>query len=275
MNRQSTRGAAAAPTTPGQAGPGSDEPPDAIAAAAGRIGRPQGLDGLPLPEPPIVPREIIGRDDRRAVTDTRLPPWRLVCHLVIERSDGATATATAWLGGPATVYTAGHNLRYTAQGHQAHRVWVVPGRAGNTAPFGVHEASGFDMHPRWKEAESPDADLGVLWLPSALGNSLGWFGFQALADAQLQGLAVASAGYPEDRPLGTQWADGQRIHRVESRMLAYGLDTVPGQSGSPVFVVDAQGRATALGVHVYGRAHENLGLRLTSDQVAQLTAWWR
>ena len=249
----------------------------APATAALPLAQAAALPTEPWPSAPgLKPLDIIGRDDRQPVPDAGQPPWCLVCHLLIEDSQGRTHTGTGWLAGPFTVFTAGHNLLYRRVGHQARRVWVVPGRQGAQAPLGIFESTQFDVHPQWRAGDSAEVDVGVVWLPPSAGPAKGWFGFSAQPDPVLQGLAVRSSGYPDDRlPFGSQWFTDSQIHRVQPQMLAYGLDTLPGQSGSPVFALDASGRAVAVGVHVYGAGHENLGVRISRPIFDQLSAWWR
>lgn len=222
------------------------------------------------------PRTILGPDNRQRVPTVSAPPWQMVCHLLIQNTAGRWFSGTGWLGGPSTVYTAGHNLWDAQAGHQAVRVWVVPGRDGDLGPHGQYEASGFEVHPQWRAQGAPDVDLGVVWLPQAVGSTLGWFGFSQQPDAVLQGLTVRTSGYPDDLPpFGSQWQTDASIHRASPRMLAYGLDTERGQSGSPVYVGDAQGRAVVVGVHVYGAARENLAVRIDAATFGTLSAWWR
>lgn len=235
-----------------------------------------------LPVPPLLPKDIIGRDDRLPVPDVRQSPWRWVCQLWMEDAFGTKRTGTGWLAGPSTVFTAGHNLRYTVQGHEAKRVWVMPGRDGDTALYTL-EASDFAVHPDWQQSERADVDVGVLWLPEAVGNDLGWFGFSAQADSVLMGLHVRTSGYPacdktkptQCKPEGTQWFADSTIDRVWPGLLAYSLDTNAGQSGSPVFAQDQDGRPIVVAIHVYGDVSENLGVRLSKPIVETLSGWWR
>lgn len=226
--------------------------------------------------PSLHPRDVIGRDDRHPVPDSRQRPWCQVCHLVIEDTRGSFHTGTGWLAGPSTVFTAGHNLLYRRQGHEAVRVWVMPGRAGATAPGGQWESRAFDVHPQWRATGRAEADVGVVWLPEPAGQALGWFGFSAQPDSVLQGLPVRTAGYPDDlAPFGSQWFVDGRVAEAGAAMLAYALDTMGGQSGSPVFTFDADGRAVAVGIHVYGAVTRNLALRITQPVFDTLSAWWR
>jgi len=246
------------------------------------LGTLNGNDAPPLPFPPptaddIEPMDIIGVDSRVEITDTRAIPWRLVCHLVVENDKNLFFTGTGWLGGPSTVYTASHVLLDETQAHRARRVWVIPGRLGKLGR--TFEAVGFVTHPKWSIGQDAGADVAAIWLPTQIGKQLGTFGFRTLSDTALNQLPVESAGYPDDRdlgrPIGTPMRCSDRIRGVLPQFLATQLDTQMGQSGSPVFVRDAQGQPIALGIHAYGNPTMNHAVRLTSDLVQQLIAWWR
>ncbi|MBL8484961.1 MAG: trypsin-like serine protease [Rhodocyclaceae bacterium] len=219
---------------------------------------------------------VIGDDDRKSVPDPTAAPWRMVCHLIIQDDANQFHTGTGWLAGPSTIFTAGHNLLNHETGRHALRVWAVPGRNGNSAPNGQFEGPAFDVHPRWRDADVPDCDLGVVWLAQAIGHNLGWFGFSVQPDRVLQGLLVRCSGYPDDpRRFGTQWFADSAARVVAPQLLGYTLDTTTGQSGSPVFAQDGSGRATAVGVHVNGVTTENLAVRVTQGIFDQMTRWWR
>lgn len=225
--------------------------------------------------PMLRPEDIIPPvDNRQPIADSRLVPWRFICHLVLEDQAGRLFGGTGWLAGPRTVFTAGHNLLHVAQNYQARKVTVFPGRNGaNGTPFGGAVAASFDVHPKWRNTGRGEFDCGVVWLPQPVPNSFGWFGFHAESDAALMAGSVVCSGYPEDKDQ-TQWFDSSRIHRVSPQLLAYGLDTLPGHSGSPVFRNKATG-PVAVGVHVYGNRIENLGVRITPEIEELFKQWWR
>lgn len=221
------------------------------------------------------PQFTFGDDDRTFIQDTTRVPWRCVCQLVMEGTDGREVLGTGWLAGPRTVLTAGHNLLSREPPHEASKVWVLPGRCGDAVPYGFYSSTSFAVHPAWQQGFDRTSDIGVVWLDKPIGDQLGWFGLAAHDDAMLRGLLVNNAGYPADKPLGTQWFNAGRIQEVRPKIISYGLDTEPGQSGSPIFYFDAQMRRIVVAAHVYGDAAENLGVRVTAALYATLNAWIR
>jgi glutamyl endopeptidase len=221
------------------------------------------------------PQTRIGHDDRVPIADTTHLPWRCICQLVVDGLGAEQALGTGWMAGARTVLTAGHNLVSHKTGRQATRITVVPGRQVDMAPFDFFRSTRFDVHPRWREQGDEQFDLGVIWLDAAVGEHIGWFGFGSRSDEQLDNLIVNTAGYPADKRLGTQWFNAGRISQIEPRALVYGLDTEAGQSGSPVFAIDARDERVVLAVHAYGGDASNRGIRITDDVFSLFSDWVR
>ena len=221
------------------------------------------------------PQSVVGKDDRVPIVDTTQLPWRSVCQLVVDGLHDQQVLGTGWMAGPRTVLTAGHNLFSHKFRRQATRVTVVPGRQGDVAPFGFFPSRRLDVHPRWRSAGDKSCDLGVVWLNAAVGEQVGWFGFGSRLDTQLNNLIVNTTGYPADKRIGTQWFNAGRISNIGPRVLQYGLDTEAGQSGSPIFSVDAQDERLVLAVHVYGGDAINRGIRITDDVFNLFESWVR
>lgn len=221
------------------------------------------------------PQFTFGSDDRVPISDTSALPWRCVCQLVVEGLHGREVLGTGWMAGPRTVLTAGHNLLSHVGGHKAARAWVMPARSGDAVPFGYCSSTAFTVHPLWNSHADREHDIGAIWLDEPLGDRLGWFGISAFTQAQLTGLLVNNAGYPADKPLGTQWFNAGRVLKVKPRVITYGLDTEPGQSGSPIFLFTADQQRIVVAVHAYGDSRENIGVRITPGLFRTISEWIR
>lgn len=219
------------------------------------------------------PQSAIGKDDRVPVPNASALPWRCICQLVIEGLHDQQTLGTGWLAGPRTVITAGHNLYSFRNNRKATRVYVVPGREGNVAPFNYYQSTRFDVHEGWGGKGLEVQDLGVIWLGAPVGEKLGWFGMASYSDDQLSGLIVNTAGYPVDKRLGTQWFNAGRVDSVDQYTLRYGLDTEGGQSGSPVFEFDSDNRRITHAIHVYGGPSSNAGIRINNGVYDLIMAW--
>ncbi len=250
------------------------------------------IDGMPLGKlPPLAlsldaaPLAILPPvDSRQPVSDSRQPPACLVCQVTVQDSGGRLSVGTAWLAGPQTLITAGHVLAKPSKSWQAAQVWLVPGRAGPgsdaaSCPFGFAVAASWQVHPRWAMAESDDHDIAAIWLDRPLFQHLGWFGMFAPQPQALLQNSFICAGYPlrSRMAFGLQWLDKGVAHRVDPGRVAYRIDTDEGQSGAPLYAQDAQGRPWVVGVHTDGdlASHENRGVLITADILAQLRQWQR
>ena len=212
-------------------------------------------------------------DDRAPVSNTGAVPWRSICHLVMQGMHSIDVFGTGWMAGRHTLITAGHNLFSHQTGREPSRVIAIPGRHRDHAPFGFFEAERIEVHPLWRMTQSREHDIGAIWLKEPLGDAVGWFGVGAYDDDALHNLVINNAGYPGDKPMGTQWFNAGRVMGRDATTLSYGLDTAEGQSGSPIFHFDLEERRIVVAVHAYGLCPKNFGVRITPELFELLERW--
>lgn len=219
--------------------------------------------------------DVFGQDDRVPIQNSAGLPWRCVCHLVIRRSDNQFAFGTGWFAGPRIVVTAGHCIYDPEGSGWAKEVTVVPGRNGDAAPFGYQAGTHLQVHPNFVRNQDDAYDFGAVILPDTkLSAQVGWFGFGVFPDPDIILNPVNTGGYPFDKQFGTPWYNGGRISNLDEQFLYYMLDTMPGDSGSPVFRTTADGHRTALAIHT-GTKGTNRGVRITPEIHDQLTEWYK
>ncbi len=226
------------------------------------------------------PESVIGTDDRVRIVDTAVYPWRVHASLLIQMTDGSFASGTGFFIGPRTVITAGHCV--FVQGTGPSRGWVrsvtvMPGRNGTSLPYGsvVVGAAGIRSVSGWTNSGDSNWDIGALILPSNLGSQTGWLGFANCSDATLLATTANIAGYPGDKPTGTQWYHSRRMSSVTAQRLRYEVDTFGGQSGSAVYRLE-NGQRHAVGIHTNGVSPGipvNSGVRITQPVFDRLKAW--
>jgi len=80
------------------------------------------------------------------------------------------------------------------------------------------------------------------------------------------------AGYPGDKPFGELWGMSRKIASVTPQQLRYQIDTMGGQSGSPVYI-KRNNQRYVVGIHNYGGTTQNSATRITASIYQRLVAW--
>ena len=217
------------------------------------------------------PETVCGADDRARITPANDIPWRWICKLLIRFPNDTRVVGTGWFIGSRTVMTAAHCLHSQELGW-AQSIEVIPGLDEDRRPYGSQFGASFRATRAWIEDPKPEYDYGAIILPDdTLGNQVGWFGFIAPTDNELQGMAVNTSGYPGDKPSGTQWYNAGGITQVEERRIFYTIDTMGGQSGSPVWR-KVNDERHAVGIHAYGGC-PNSAARITTPVFENMLSW--
>jgi len=227
--------------------------------------------------PPPHAETVHGPDDRVQITDTAAYPWRAHASLLITAQDGSRWIGTGWFIGPHTLITAGHVVYIKNSGVPGRDGWVrtidvMPGRNGDSLPYGTVRSSNFRSVTGWTNDGDENFDYGAIIIPTALGDTTGWFGFAVYTDEDLLSAVGNISGYPGDKPTGTQWFDARRIASVNNRKVYYDIDTAGGQSGSAVFRA-INGDRYSIAIHAYGGATTNSGTRIIKPVFDNMIAW--
>ena len=227
--------------------------------------------------PPPAAETVHGPDDRVQITNTSVYPWRVHASLLITAADNSTWIGTGWFIGPHTLITAGHVVYIKNSGVPGRDGWVkkiqvMPGRNGNSLPYGSVTSSNFRSVTGWTNSGDQNYDYGAIIIPTDLGNATGWFGFGVYSDSTLVNAVGNISGYPGDKPTGTQWYDARKIASVNARKVYYDIDSFGGQSGSAVYQV-IDGARYGVAIHAYGGATTNSGTRIVQDVYNNMVAW--
>lgn len=199
-------------------------------------------------------------DSRLHETRTREFPWNTICHLGRDFGDGLWRGCSGALIGPRRVLTAAHCLFSLRLRRPPQRVRVAPGRTDRERlPYGAQLAVAGYVPRRFVHAASATErrvhDYGVLILARPFAGIRRHLPVRVLSDAALARLRASGsltvAGYPSDRPVGTQWHHSERLRQYTPRLLLYTVDTCPGHSGSPIWAALA-GEPVVVGIHTSG-----------------------
>ncbi len=219
------------------------------------------------------PPDVIGGDDRLALSDTVSVPWRRTCALRIRTRTGRSLAGTGWFIGPHTVMTAGHCVFIHDEGGWAESIEVIPALNGAERPFGSVFSSRFRAVAQWTDHENLDADYAAIILDTPLGNQTGWFAFSALDKQKLRSAEANLSGYPSDRDGATrQYFHARRIMSASSTRIFYDIDSSRGQSGACVWVLH-EGMRVAVGIHTRGDVTVNFGMRINEEVFNNMALW--
>ena len=217
---------------------------------------------------------IIGTDDRVRITQTTTFPWRAVCALRITAKDNTKWIGTGWLVSPRTVITAGHCVYMHDHGGWPKSIEVIPGMNDATRPYGSCTGTAFRSVAGWVNDKKREYDYGAIILPSNCrpGDKTGIFGFAVKDDPYLLNAYLNLSGYPGDKGGDQQWFMARKAKSVAPRVIYYEIDTMGGQSGSPVWVKVGTARY-AVGIHTNGVVSGNSATRIVTPVFNNIQTW--
>jgi V8-like Glu-specific endopeptidase len=238
------------------------------------------LDAIYASYPELLERDlrtteiILGQDQRTRILNTTSFPWNAICALKITAANGSRYIGTGWLISPRTVITAGHCVYMHDQGGWPRSIEVIPGMNDAARPFGSGVATVFRSVQGWTQSKNRNYDYGAIILPNNFrpGARTGAFGFSVKDDAYLKAALLNLSGYPGDKGGNQQWFMAQKAKSVASRVITYEIDTMGGQSGSPVWLKIGNQRF-AVGIHTNGASSGNSATRIVQAVYNNLMTW--
>ncbi|CAD5900051.1 putative mucin/carbohydrate-binding domain-containing protein [Carnobacterium maltaromaticum] len=204
-------------------------------------------------------RSIIGLDERIRVINTQEEPYNSTVFIAADGSSGSGAVI-----GKNTVLTAAHVVMRIYGNPNKDSIYVIPGRDSAVLPYGKFKIKSVYIPKNYIENPNVDMDIAILTIDTLEGKSIGdvvpELPFK-LTNTVNEGTKLSTVGYPGDKPWGTMWSSaGVALKHTDTRVY-YDMDTVGGQSGSPVF----NGINEIIAVHTTGIGISNFGTKLNTE----------
>ncbi len=218
---------------------------------------------------------IFGDDDRQQVLDTTQHPYNKVVYLEAwkEGFDFVYVCSGSFVSRD-VIMTAAHCAWIPDFGGWPDGIAVVPGKNGETEPFGFEFADDVWVPEGWVQNEgkinqAADYDYALIRLPDTrLGDAVGNMTMGILQTDSLKSATFnpVTAGYPTDKEIGTQWTTSEGAFvAVGDSHLRTEMDVYPGQSGSPVWRASDEAIVGIMSFEVVAGSPGNYAIRLTSD----------
>ena len=228
---------------------------------------------------------ILGADERTAVQDTTIAPWRLIANLyLVEPGPELVGSCTGTMIGDNLVLTAAHCVWDPEAGAPTSSAIVVAtGDTTDVFPFGTAVVRSVSYPRGWVETGESLYDIALLHLEGSdpFGGRLRpYVPLAAVADwyFDLPNLLVTTTGFPGDKPFGSMWFSRARDWYVDADFVYTDTDTTPGHSGASLMSAhEAREEVFILAVHAggqtSGRFGRNVALRLTQTRLNALATY--
>lgn len=224
-------------------------------------------------------------DGRTRVTPTTSYPWRTVAQLFMTFPNSATGSCSGAIVDDFHVLTAGHCVYSHGNGGWASSVQVIPGMDAGYMPYNLAWATYMRSYTGWTVSAQTEHDWALVTLDRNVGTFTGWMGrMTAASSSTIYTGTLNTAGYPCNVGVGTctypktptnsMWLDYNTGRTATEYNHWYYMDTMPGQSGSPVWRYVNPDR-WILTVHTTGDdgSNSNHGTRLNTDKFDRIITW--
>lgn len=225
------------------------------------------------PSPGASTRKLFGQFVRHHVVKPELFPWNTIVQLIISFPGHQPEGGTGFYVSPRLIVTAGHCLHKWNEERTssvaASSVKIIPSYGiAEPVPDGF-QATDFRADQGWVELADIHCDFGLILVPQDVITPTDWLGPKILGDDDLMNLSFYVSGYAKDVQ-GLSAALGP-LRQVTEALLPHVIDTVPGESGGPIFT-EAHG-GCFVGIHTAGTNTVNWGVRIRPKINAQIMAW--
>jgi glutamyl endopeptidase len=208
---------------------------------------------------------INGPDDRTEAISTEFP-YKTICQLLIKDKYNKNYFGTGFFISERCIITAGHCVFIDKD--WAKEIKVIPGAIGTYAPYGSSTSNRFRSVEGWTKDDDRNFDHGAIILSdNNLYNEVNsYFGYKPLEEKTF----IEISGYPIDKD-GIQYKCDGMVGKLTPYRIYYDLDTLKGNSGSPVFIKNENNKLV-VGVHSFGD-FPNYSIRVNQEIINRWSEW--
>jgi V8-like Glu-specific endopeptidase len=224
-------------------------------------------------------------DSRSRVTPTISYPWRTIAQLFMTFPNSATGSCSGAIIDPFHALTAGHCVYSHGNGGWANSVLVVPGMDAGYMPYNYAWGTSLRSYTGWTSSAMAEHDWAVITLDRNVGTFTGWMGrMTGDPSSSIYTSGLNTAGYPCNEiggnctypktPTYSMWHDYNVGRTATEYNHWYYLDTMPGQSGSPVWrYLDPDRWILSVHTRSDDGSGSNHGTRLNQDKYDRIITW--
>lgn len=212
---------------------------------------------------------ICGEDDREIIRANEYP-YYMICRLLINDHAGNQYVATGFFISPTCVITSGHCVFF--KNKWAKSIIVIPGDNGisDRKPYGSQVSTKFRSVKGWTKLKNRNFDYGAVLLPDKeLYNRVKrHFNVKIISNEKI----LYNSGYTdESEKRFEQWGSSGNLKELTSHRVFYDIDTVKGNSGSPI-LVKSSNDFFVTGIHSYGKC-PNYCVRINDNILKTWEGW--
>ncbi len=221
----------------------------------------------------VSPQAIIGyNDERELITDTKQFPYSAIAFLEITWDNNEKYCGTAFMIAPNKALTAAHCV-LDENNRKVKKLEIMPAKNGAffwNNPYGsasIAEAENIYYPAAFDTNKEAGNDWAILKLNEDIGNKSGWLELQVNGFSYgTEGETFHTSGYPVHDPNDTKYKDFRTgfldqhakeyqfhsssiITNVYTNYFKHKIDTLPGQSGSPIYKYDSNNNVKVIGIH--------------------------
>lgn len=210
--------------------------------------------------PEQVDRAIFGPDNRIRVYEPSVYPFSTIAYMEVRGSCNCSWTGTGFMIGRDRLLTAAHCLvcpRHSKWAKYIDFYFGYKGRKNYLYRYSGHWTARVGNMFR-NHTYTTASDYGCVKFDKNVGSTTGWLGtWYGMSNARLESTGYVVAGYRG----GALTYDTGYAKKIDGNLMGFTMDTLPGNSGGPVFTGDHY----AVGIIIAQSAYRNTAHRLTSS----------